>query len=140
MVLHDDEKHHSPCGTTTLDNTELLNLLLEKLVFDVFTLNEKKKNSVLCRFVHFTGNREVTDSRLQNRACPLFCILQLLYSFYWCSFNLSALLHSGSLPGSAQTESEASHMGNDVFCHSKKKKKKNLRSKSVVSYFFLVSS
>lgn len=43
MVLHDDEKHHSPCGTTTLDNTELLNLLLEKLVFDVFTLNEKKK-------------------------------------------------------------------------------------------------
>lgn len=84
----------------------------------------KKKNSVLCRFVHFTGNREVTDSRLQNRACPLFCILQLLYSFYWCSFNLSALLHSGSLPGSAQTESEASHMGNDVFCHSKKKKKK----------------
>lgn len=43
MVLQDDEKHHSPCGTTTQDNTELFNLLLEKLVFDVFTLNEKKQ-------------------------------------------------------------------------------------------------
>lgn len=121
MVLHDDEKHHSPCGTTTLDNTEIFNLLLEKLVFNVFTLNEKKK-SVLCRFVHFKGKVEVTDSRLQNRVYPLFCILQFLYSLYWCSFNLSALLNSGSLPGSAQTESEASHMGNDVFCHLKKKK------------------
>lgn len=42
MVLHNDEKHHSPCGNTTLDNTELFNLLLEKLVLNVFTLNEKK--------------------------------------------------------------------------------------------------
>ncbi len=104
-------------------------------MFDVFTLNEKKTNSVLCRFVHFNGNVGVTDSRLQNRAYPLFCILQLLYSLYWCSFNLSALLRSGSPPGSAQTENEASHMGNDVFCHSKKKKKNNLRSTSVKLFF-----
>lgn len=101
-------------------------------MFDVFTLNEKKQ-TILCRFVHFKGNVGVTDSRLQTRAYPLLCILQLLYSLYWCSFNLSALPRSGSLPGSAQTESEASHMGNDVFCHSNKDEK---RSTSVKLFFF----
>jgi hypothetical protein len=35
---------------------------------------------------------------------------------------------------SAQTENEASHMGDDVFCH--ERRKKTLRSKSVVNYFF----
>lgn len=52
MVLQDDEKHHSPCGTTTLDNTELFNLLLEKLVF---TLNEKKKTTIQFCAVLFTS-------------------------------------------------------------------------------------
>lgn len=128
MVLQDDEKHHSPCGTTTLDKMELFNLFLEKIVL-MFLHLLKKNNSVLYRFVHFKGNVGVTDSRLQNRVNPLFCILQLLYSLYWCSFNLSALLRSGSLPDSAQTESEARHMGNDVFFHSKKRKRKKKKLK-----------
>lgn len=92
-------------------------------MFDVFTRNEKK---ILFCAVSFTS-KEVRDSRLQNRAYPLFCILQLLYSLYWCSFNLSALPHSGSLPGSAQTESEAIatwEMMFSVILKKKNKKKK----------------
>lgn len=42
MVLQDDMKHHSPCGNAFLDNTERFNLLLDELLFDVFTFNENK--------------------------------------------------------------------------------------------------
>jgi len=78
MVLHDDEKHHSPCGTTTLDNTELLNLLLEKLVFDVFTLNEKKK--ILFCAVLFTSQE---TEKWQTVDCKIERVLfSAFYSFY----------------------------------------------------------
>ena len=95
-------------------------------MFDVFTLNEKK--SVLCRFVHFKGVG-VTDSRLQNRAYPLFCILQLLYSLYWCSFNLSALLRSGSLPESAQNRKVKLATWEMMFSVIQKKKERKKRKK-----------
>lgn len=93
-------------------------------------LHVTKKKILFCA-VSFTS-KEVRDSRLQNRACPLFCILQLLYSLYWCSFNLSALPHSGSLPGSAQTESEAIatwEMMFSVILKKKKTRKKKQRKK-----------
>lgn len=65
MVLQDDEKHHSPCGTTTLDNTELFNLLLEKNNVLMFLHLVNKKP--FCA-VHFKRNVWVADSRLQTRA------------------------------------------------------------------------
>lgn len=61
MVLQDDEKHHSPCGTTTLDNMALFKLKKKK----VFTLNGKK-NPVFC-------SRQTVDCKLEYF---------LFYAFY----------------------------------------------------------
>ena len=131
MVLQDDEKHHSPCGT--LDNTELFNLLLEKHVFNVFTLNgEREKKSVLCRFFCSLQSRSVG---LQKQSVSLS---SAFYSFY----TVCTGAHLISQPRHTQahyldlhkTESEASHMGNDVFPSFGKKqktKKKKTEKKSI---------
>lgn len=63
----------------------------------------------------------LTDVWLQNRAYTLLCVFTAITQVCTGALLISALLHSGSLSESAQTESEASHMGDDVFCHSKEK-------------------
>ena len=128
MVLQDDEKHHSPCGT--LDNTELFNLLLEKHVSNVFTLNgERKKKNLFCAV--FCSLQSRSDG-LQKQSISLS---SAFYSFY----TVCTGAHLISQPRHAQahyldlhkTESEASHMGNDVFPSFGKKTKKKNRKKSI---------
>lgn len=125
---------------TTSDNMELFQLMC--LMFLHLQWKKKKKAVLFCAvFVHLKGSAGVTDSRLQRereRASPLFCILQLLYTVCtWCSFNLSALPRSGSTTWICTKQKvKLSHMGNDVFCHSKKKKKKNHKINVCETIFF----
>lgn len=67
------------------DKTELY--LLEK--------HEKKNLLGAVFFLHIRGKTK-SDRKLEH--ILFFCVLQLLYSLYWCSFNLSASPRSGSLP------------------------------------------
>lgn len=58
----------------------------------------------------------------------LVCILQLLYTVSTGARLICQTRYTQAQPpGSAQTEGEAGHMGNDVFRHSKEKKKNNLK-------------
>lgn len=58
----------------------------------------------------------------------LFCLFQLLYRLYWCSFYAywpTPRLHRLDLHNNNNNKTQTiwSHMGNDVFCYLKMKKK-----------------
>lgn len=132
MVLQDDDKHHSPCGTTTLDNTELFKPVAGK-------------TSARCFYFYF-------KKKLSSGKQTLNCNTELVLFYSFCtvstgaqwSLSLSALgprglhmhkqgvkLATWGMMFSVIKENEK------IKLTQKKKKKRNfLRSKSPVSYFF----
>lgn len=130
-----DEKHRRPCGTPTLwlyrafkagfryKREKKIQVFLREL------FKEKKINQPVPFCFSSHGNLE-----LQTRAYPLLCILQLLYSFYWCSLNLSLRLTTWICTN--RRWSYVSHGPRWVFCHAKEKKKSSASVKLFRGFFF----
>lgn len=136
MVLQEWWETSSPMWHRKLyDSTECLKLDLdtkEKKKYKCFYVNflKKKINQPVPFCFSSKGNLE-----LQTRAYPLLCILQLLYSFYWCSLNLSLRLTTWICTNTRR--SYVSHGPRSVFCHAKeKRKKKSSASVKLFRVFF----
>lgn len=101
-------------------------------------LHSMKKKTFLCRFVHFRGNIEVTNNRLQDREYHLLCILQLLYSLYTGAHLISQPCCAPALRPDLHKQKvklATWEMMFSVIQKKKKQTKKNLRSTSVKLFF-----
>lgn len=76
----------------------------------------------------------MTEYAICSSLCPT-AFIQLR----WCFFQSFSLATLRPTPVSAQTEHEASHMGSDVFRHSKKPSVINVCGELLFSSFILTS-